>query len=795
MKKINGFIRTVSFLCLIMVSYVTLYSQNIGGYRIHLTSSGWTLAASPDSGYLNISHDSLGVVLKKIRINTKVNQQINPITNWTAEVRGNNKLVIKTENPASSWILELNLNNIIISATSTDMILTAEVPATSKRIVAKLMEEKGVPVEWTGTDEVVGSFNGKETKNQSFLPQKNTEVMTFALGQVSATNLNSLFDREADIAIQFPESSIMKRNPENDDFLDLIIPIPGEAILRIIPEYYTKTLGLPFYSAFNDKLFPTAPVIWGSWTAYYQHTKESDIVKITDWLATNLKPYGFQVVQIDDGYDRGQEEGHYWIENWDKNLFPHGPEWIAHYIKSKGFTPGLWLVPNSYAGSFAKHPEWYLHDKLGKLIKDYNTPALDCTNPAAQDWLKKLFGTLKGWGFEYFKFDGEFALPKYAPAVDITKLYNSSIDPLTAYRNRLSIIRNTLGPESFIEGCPAGTPLNGIGYFNSYFNGADMYNSWKGCHAVFSSINANAFLNHIAVYLMPGEGIDVAPEITAEEARRTRDPESINIAMEREDPFTGFGTSLAESRTLVSFVLLTGVAYPLTSVMTELPEERVKLLKMTMPTMPILPVDLYSRGAYTKWDQFKHTTAEDYIHNYPEILDLKVNASSGIYDVIGFTNWRSETMHKKISFRDKLGLSSGVPYVLFDFWNQKLLGVFHDSLEITIEPHDTRVLSIHAMQKNPQLIGNSRHISGAYSIKNLEWNEDEKTLSGTSETIPGADYSLFIYVPDGMTIKEAMATIDGNSAIDVKTELIGNSLRISFQGHQENILWEIEFLK
>ena len=61
----------------------------------------------------------------------------------------------------------------------------------------------------------------------------------------------------------------------------------------------------------------------------------------------------------------------------------------------------------------------------------------------------------------------------------------------------LRLIRETVGPQTFIEGCPAGTPLNGIGYFNSYFTGHDVYNSWQGMYALFSSISANAFLNHM----------------------------------------------------------------------------------------------------------------------------------------------------------------------------------------------------------------------------------------------------------------------------------------------------------
>jgi len=795
MKRFYPFIGTILFNAILLgLVPSSAVCQTRLKDPVTLSSFGWTIKANPELGVISLSHDSLGLVMNEIRINVKSKQGLSPLKDWTAEKKGDRQLAIQTAQPGSAWIFELNQNNIIISSTSSEMVLTAKAPASTERVVARLLDPRGVPVNWVGTNETMNSWKGKETRNPSNLPVKNPEVMTFALGQVSALNLHSLLDRKKDIAIIFSDITLMQRNLKYPELLEVTIPVPGNTIIRLNPDYYTKTLGLPFYSRFDDSVFPSAPMIWGSWTAYYAETRESDIVSNTDWLAANLKPYGFQYVQLDDGYDTGKKPGHYWIENWNKTLFPHGPEWLAKYIKSKGLRPGLWLVPNSYVGAYQEHPDWYLHDKAGNPIKDYNTPALDCTNPAAQEWLKKLFSTLKGWGFEYYKFDGELALPKYVPAVDKTKLYDTSIDPVVAYRNRLNLIRNTIGPETFVEGCVAGSPIDGIGYFNSCFNGQDMYNSWKGCYAVFSSINANAFLNHMVVYVMPGEGIDVSPSISAEEAKQKGVRLStIQTAQDRENPYTGFGTTLAEARTLVSVVSLTGVAYPLTSVMPGLPEERARLLKMTMPTMPILPVDLFSRGTDIVWGTFKYTTPDTYIHNYQEILNLKVNASSGVYDVVGLTNWRSQTTSKKIYFSDKLGLNANIPYVVFDFWKQKLLGVYKELIDIDIEPHDTRVLLVHALQNRPQLIGTSRHITGAYSILNLNWNISKNSLSGSSETVPGDTYSLFIYVPDGMKISRARATTSDNHEVKVNRELVGNSLKLSFQGLRATVNWQVEF--
>jgi hypothetical protein len=255
---------------------------------------------------------------------------------------------------------------------------------------------------------------------------------------------------------------------------------------------------------------------------------------------------------------------------------------------------------------------------------------------------------------------------------------------------------------------------------------------------------------------------------------------------------TGFGTTLAEARTLVTYVSLTGVAYPLASVMPELPDERVGLLKATMPTMPILPVDLFSRGTDAQWDTFKHTQPDFYIHNYPEILNVKVDAASGVYDIVGLTNWRSVTVERDLGLAEKLGLDPDQRYVVFDFWNQKLLGIYKNRLLARIEPHDTRVLFIHPLSNRPQLVGISRHISGAYSIQKLSWDEAARTLHGSSQTVRGDLYTLWFYVPDGVETLRVRALVQGRE-LPAKHERDGNSLMIRFDGQQSPVDWEVAF--
>jgi len=803
---VNGLIKS-SLIFILLVLRLLGYSQTDS--LVSISHFGWTISADQGRGLLRIEHESLGLLLGNIQLNLSNPEGIRIARGWITQKLNDHQLQIQTKNPKSTWLFNPEPKSMVITCTSAQALLTAEAPASAERVVARLVDSRGVPVNWAATEEITG-WGGSIASNPSFLPVKNQEVMTFALGQVSGTNITSLFDRTKDIAIVFSEQTTIQRKQQHSDLLYVTMPVPGNTIIRLIPDYFTKILGVPFYSRFDDSVFPTAPITWCSWDAYYDDATESDVVRNADWLSTNLKPYGFKYVQVDDGYDARkvneliyiQKEGldsarkaaeDNWITNWDQKKFPHGPQWLANYIKSKGLHPGLWLVPNSFAGSVEKHPDWYLRDTLGNIVINYSTPSLDHTNPGVQDWLKTLFTTLTGWGFEYFKFDGEFSMPAYVPSIDKSKLYDKTIDPVVAYRSRLKLIRDVIGPKIFVEGSSAGTPINGVGYFNSSFYGQDVFCSWQGSYAMFSSINSNAFLNHMVIYLMPSEGIDVSPPMSVEEARLKMVPQYVDVPKTREDLSHGFGTTLAEAHTLASYVSLTGVVYPLSGIMDNLPEDRAKLLKMTMPTMPILPVDLYSRGSNMSWDKFKHVTADSYIHNYPEILDLKVNAISGMYDVVAMTNWRSETTKRKISFSDKLGIESGTKYVVFDFWNQKLFGVCYDSLTVEIEPHDTRVLQVHLLQDHPQLIGNSRHISGAYSIISLKWDGPKNTLSGSSETVIGDTYSLFVYVPEGSGVAQVKAATGKDKEIFIKYELSGNQLKLSFQGQAEKVNWHVQF--
>jgi hypothetical protein len=119
------------------------------------------------------------------------------------------------------------------------------------------------------------------------------------------------------------------------------------------------------------------------------------------------------------------------------------------------------------------------------------------------------------------------------------------------------------------------------------------------------------------------------------------------------------------------------------------------------------------------------------------------------------------------------------------------MGIFKDRLETKVPPHGIRVFIVRPLTDTPQFLSTSRHITGAYSIKSLDWDASKYSLSGTSETVPGAKYSLFIYLPTGVSVSRVDANAD-----DLYHNIIeGNLLELSFMGQEEPVNWMVEFSK
>jgi len=95
-----------------------------------------------------------------------------------------------------------------------------------------------------------------------------------------------------------------------------------------------------------------------------------------------------------------------------------------------------------------------------------------------------------------------------------------------------------------------------------------------------------------------------------------------------------------------------------------------------------------------------------------------------------------------------LGLDSKKRYYVFDFWNDALLGVYngYDVLEQDLRAGEARVMSIHAVEQNPQFLSTNRHIMQGYvdMLRYPEWDGERMELRGTSRVVGGETYVVVI---------------------------------------------------
>src|SRR6516162_7041571 len=147
----------------------------------------------------------------------------------------------------------------------------------------------------------------------------NPDLMVMTLGDVETPLADGIYD------------------PANDD-----------ATLKdglVIKNYYRDKLGVKYFRPIDKTNFPLPPSGWCTWYYYYQQVNESEVKQNTSWIAENLKDYGAQYVQIDDGW---QGTGRVYARDWTNlsDKFPGGMNKLAAYIKSVGLTPGIWIAPH-----------------------------------------------------------------------------------------------------------------------------------------------------------------------------------------------------------------------------------------------------------------------------------------------------------------------------------------------------------------------------------------------------------------------------------------------------------------
>lgn len=482
------------------------------------------------------------------------------------------------------------------------------------------------------------------------------------------------------------------------------------------PHYYRDTLGIKCYQPLNKSKFPLPPSGWCTWYFYYSRINEDEVMQNAKWIADNLKDYGAQYVQIDDGWqgDAGQEGQRDWTRVRE-STFAGGMETLAEYIKSLGLTPGIWIAPHGQS-----NPEIVKENPNVFLLKPDGTSAsetwegkflMDPTTPESEVYFRDLFQMMCDWGYDYFKIDGQpIVVDEYAKKKEFMK--NPDDDNIKLYRNTLRIIRDVIGPERYLLGC-WGMPIEGIGIMDGSRTDGDIVLGWEGGFMLaLRATQRDYYLHNIAWY---------------------NDPDVFVLR----SPMT-----YPQAQAWATLQGLSGVALMATDRLEDLSQPRVELMKRIFPAVDIRPLDLFK------------------VEKNKKIWDLKIDHFGRQYDIAGLFNYdqqQRETMY--IPFAD-MGLPSEKPIHVYDFWNQDYLGAWEVGMVVDVDPTSCRVLTLLPDSGQIQLISTNRHITqGWVDLKEVGYDASTHTYKGRSEVIADDPYELRFVFPKGRnyTVKSAKA--------------------------------------
>jgi hypothetical protein len=178
----------------------------------------------------------------------------------------------------------------------------------------------------------------------------------------------------------------------------------------------TPLMGWSSWSLQSTKRAGVNPTGDGSWLT------EANLLTQVDNVASKLKPYGYEYVNIDAGWSRNMDWDTINYDGYGREVaapsrFPHGMKWVADYIHAKGLKAGIYLAVglNKTAYGEGQVP---IFNAPGCTTGDIVYPDLRTTNgwdssykidfskPCAAEYVDSQAQLIADWGFDFLKLDG-----------------------------------------------------------------------------------------------------------------------------------------------------------------------------------------------------------------------------------------------------------------------------------------------------------------------------------------------------------------------------------------------------
>ena len=591
------------------------------------------------------------------------------------------------------------------------------------QVIALTARSGRVPLEITGTV----TASDQAFPAESDRPVRGLPIVRHSSGPSRSLRNQAVYDRQWDwvLSVDDHPRTAARVTPLADAAgrRTFSLDVKGsEVVLRFRPHFYQQHRGLTFFEPWTYRTWSKSVVGWCSWFAFFDRVTEADIKRTTDTVAEVLAPYGYEYIQIDDGYQRATGAPESWLKANEK--FPGGLPALAAYIKRKGLKPGIWTNATFSQTDIAEqHKSWFVLDQKGGLARgNWIDHVVDGSNPEALDQLvRPIYRELQRSGWEYFKLDALRHLRYEGYNAYGGYFAKKGANLVEAYRSYVRSVRDEIGRDRFMLACWGIRPEL-VGIADGCRLGTDGF-SFAGL-AQFNSFNNVVWRN---------------------------DPDHIELS-ERE----------AWRSTMVTS--LTGSLFMLTDKPERYRTEFVEPARRTAPVLVTVPGQLYdvdpSRSA-NLWRADVEVSGRD-----PKPFDAGLEPTANLYLLEvnrPFESWmvlgRTGGVFDQIPF-DQLGLDPATEQLVFEFWDKRLLGSFTKAfVPGPINPHfNSQAFIVRERVAHPQIVATSRHITGGgVDLLDVQWREG--SLIGRSNVVARDPYDIYVTEPAGFTFDKA--TCDG----------------------------------
>lgn len=619
------------------------------------------------------------------------------------------------------------------------------------------------------TDVIIRFKLSHETVNMRSSRAKSEQAILGQIGKPLIYGVNGLYDLSQDLLIDWNgcpwnwnDIRIME-DEVGDSVASITVKLSSKPLyINLRMQYYRKHLNYKFYKPW-DRMPNKKPVSgWCSWEAFRRDVNQKDIDDVSEFFNKHLKAYGLEYIQLDDGYERlpippspAGNISDSWV-NTNKQ-FPDGHTGIVNSITKNGFKAGIWtncVVTNK---EFAyKKAHYFLKDKDGSpFLGEWINYVISSTSEMLAEQIAPYYKEFKEKGYEYLKIDAirHLIYDGYQEAVAKGLMTNDEAEQ--AIRNYMECVRKALGDDVYL--------LSSWGVLSEVIGIAD---------ACRIATDANPSWGAIRMQI-----VESARWFHSQRILFLNDPDHICAR-----------AYIEWVKSVTSLVSLSGSLYMLSDPIESYTEDRLDLIKHTLPTLDTVTAETgvleYNSPAFT-WTK-EHGFA---FETGPSQKDRKVilgisdeeslNAA-GEYDTMNDNHPFSSlwSFHFDKPFRQwcvvgrfpttpipasevplqNVGLNPQKQYICFDYWENKVLGIVSNNIPCkAMAPGTCQVIGLTELTDRPQVIASTRHVSmDAISILNQVWQDNRLTLDIAS--IESTTESYWFHVPSGYELESVDVT-------------------------------------